>query len=73
MIHAFCKLLENDLYNLETNTIHPGVKLCHKLTTDHILLNSFSKMRVNLAAQVCTVIRDESYRPCMLISFHAGP
>ena len=41
------------LYNLEVNPIHPGVKLCPKLTKDHIWLTSFSKMRVNLAAQVC--------------------
>ena len=31
---------------------HTGVALCHKFTLEHIYLTSFSKMRVDLAAQV---------------------
>lgn len=31
---------------------HTGVALCHKLTLELIYLTSFSKMRVDLAAQV---------------------
>ena len=34
------------------NSNHVGVALCYKLTLDHIYLISFSKMRVDLAAQV---------------------
>lgn len=37
---------------METKTNTPSVRLAHKLTRDHIWLNSFSKMKVYLAAQV---------------------
>ena len=44
------KHVEN-LYLTETNTIG-GVRLCPKLTKEHLWLSSYSKMRVYLAAQV---------------------
>lgn len=34
------------------NASNVGVSLVHKLTLEHLNLNSFSKMRVDLAAQV---------------------
>ena len=34
------------------STNHCGVSMVHKLTLEHINLTSFSKMRVDLAAQV---------------------
>ena len=40
------------LYLKETSTMTPGVRLCFKLTRDHVWLNSFTRMRVYLAAQV---------------------
>jgi len=33
-----------------------GVAMVHKLTMEHIRLTNFSKMRVDLAAQVCASI-----------------
>ena len=44
------KHVEN-LYLTETNTIG-GVRLCPKLTKEHLWLSSYSKMRVYLAAQI---------------------
>ena len=38
------------LFLMETTTSTPGVRLAHKLTHDHIWLNSYSKMKVYLAA-----------------------
>ncbi len=49
------------LYLSETTTSTMGVRLCHKLTRDHVWLTSHNRMRVYLAAQVrviaslCTV------------------
>ena len=40
------------LYLTETDTTTPGVRLCYKLTRDHVWLTSFTRMRVYLAAQV---------------------
>jgi len=40
------------LYLEETSTETPGVRLGFKLTRDHVWLNSFTRMRVYLAAQV---------------------
>ena len=40
------------LYLTESATSTPGVRLCHKLTKDHVWLTSYTRMRVNLAAQV---------------------
>ncbi len=40
------------LYLKETTTTTPGVRMCLELTRDHIWLNSFTRMRVYLAAQV---------------------
>lgn len=40
------------LFLLETSTSTPGVRMCHKLTRDHVWLTSFTRMRVYLAAQV---------------------
>ena len=40
------------LYLLESETNVPGVRLCPKLRRDHIWLAPYSKMKVNLAAQV---------------------
>ena len=40
------------LYLKENTTDTPGVRLYHKLTRDHVWLNSFTRMRVYLAAQV---------------------
>lgn len=34
----------------------PGLALVHKLKYEHIYLTSFSKMRVDLAVQVCCII-----------------
>ena len=39
------------LYLEETSTETPGVRLGFKLTRDHVWLNSFTRMRVYLAAQ----------------------
>ena len=41
---------------MENNSLHPGIKLCHKLTNQHIWLTSFAKMRVCLAAHAGTVL-----------------
>lgn len=41
-----------DVYNKDKSSHHLGVALCPKLTKDNIYLTPFSKMRVNLAAQV---------------------
>ena len=41
---------------MESSTTTPGVRLCHKLTKDHVWLTSFTRMRVNLAAQVRVLI-----------------
>lgn len=46
---------------METSTTTTGIRLCHKLTRDHVWLTSFSRMRVYLAAQVS---RYET--PCVL-------
>ena len=40
------------LYPTESATSTPGVRLCLKLTEDHVWLTSYIRMRVNLAAQV---------------------
>ena len=40
------------LYLTETSTRTMSVRLCHKVTRDHIWLTSYSRMRVYLAAQV---------------------
>ena len=40
------------LYLLESETNVPGVRLSPKLRHDHIRLTPYSKMKVNLAAQV---------------------
>ena len=40
---------------METTTSTPGVRMCHKLTRDHVWLTSFTRMRVYLAAQVSIV------------------
>ena len=44
-----------DLYLSNTGkiTTTPGVSLVPKIKYEHIYLTSFSKMRVDLAAQVC--------------------
>ena len=49
-----------DLYQRNTGAVRsaPGLSLVPKLTFEHVMLTSFSKMRVDLAAQVhctCTV------------------
>ena len=44
-----------DLYNYRNTgavTSTPGLSLLPKLTYEHVMLTSFSKMRVDLAAQV---------------------
>ena len=43
-----------DLYKGGTgaNRASPGLSLVHKLKYEHVYLSSFSKMRVDLAAQV---------------------
>ena len=43
-----------DLYERNTGRITqtPGLSIAHKLKYEHIKLTSFSKMRVDLAAQV---------------------
>ena len=41
---------------METSTTTPGVRMCHKLTRDHVWLTSFTKMRVYLAAQASLII-----------------
>lgn len=44
------------LFLSENTTDTPGVRMCHKLTRDHVWLNSFTRMRVYLAAQVSCII-----------------
>ena len=51
------------LYLTEMTTDSPGVRLCHKLSRDHVWLNSYTRMRVNLAAQVSSIT---------IYSVHAG-
>lgn len=51
------------LYLMETTSSSPGVRLCHKLSRDHVWLNSYTRMRVNLAAQVSSTT---------IYSVHAG-
>ena len=43
-----CQLYQRNLGSSD----NVGVSMVHKLTLEHINLTSFSKMRVNLAAQV---------------------
>jgi len=43
-----CELYSRNLGNVD----NCGVSMVHKLTMEHINLTSFSKMRVDLAAQV---------------------
>ena len=40
------------LYLSENTTTTPGVRMCHKLTRDHVWLTPYTRMRVYLAAQV---------------------
>ena len=44
-----------DLYHRNAGRVTqtPGLSIVPKLKYEHIHLNSFSKMRVDLAAQVC--------------------
>ena len=44
-----------DLYNIETEK-EEGTRLVTKLKFEHINLTSYSKMRVDLAAQVCFIV-----------------
>ena len=37
---------------MEADTNVPGVRLCPKLRREHVWLTPYSKMKVNLAAQV---------------------
>ena len=37
-------------------TPHSGLSVLPKLKLEHVALTSFSKMRVDLAAQVCTLV-----------------
>ena len=48
-----------DLYkrNAGKNTETPGLSIAHKLKYEHIKLTNFSKMRVDLAAQVIFELR----------------
>ena len=41
-----------DLFGKDHESPNLGFSLCHKLTRRHLCLTSFSKMKVNLAAQV---------------------
>ena len=41
--------------NAGAQTTTPGLSLVHKLRYEHIHLTSFSKMRVDLAVQVCYI------------------
>ena len=41
-----------DLYHKESGKESVGLRLVTKLKFEHVYLNSFSKMRVDLAAQV---------------------
>lgn len=45
-----------DLYHRNAGRVTqaPGLSIVPKLKYEHIHLNSFSKMRVDLAAQVCS-------------------
>lgn len=42
--------------NTGSMTTTPGLSIVHKLKYEHVYLNNFSKMRVDLAAQVCQII-----------------
>ena len=37
-------------------TTTPGLSLVPKIKYEHVYLNNFSKMRVDLAAQVCIIL-----------------
>ena len=57
-----CKLYERNLGSPD----NCGVSMVHKLTLEHINLTSFSKMRVDLAAQVSKGLADVlPYYCCM--------
>ena len=47
-----------DLYGvtLQTAARSGGLKLAHKLTREHVFLTPHSRMRVDLAAQVCCAL-----------------
>ena len=53
-------------YLMETSTTTPGVKMCHKLTRDHVWLTSFTRMRVYLAAQVSLIIESSGILHCIV-------
>ena len=50
IIELYCK-------NAGADTATPGLSLVPKLKYDYVYLTNFSKMRVDLAAQVSSVIR----------------
>ena len=56
-----------DLYRRNTGAITstPGLYLVPKLKYEHVHLNNFSKMRVDLAAQVCNLCMCQ----CILFSY----
>ena len=54
---------------LTENDSTGGVRLCPKLTRDHLWLNSYSKMRVYLAAQVHALFDAYSVVLCSAVLF----
>ena len=60
-----------ELYHRNTGvqTSTPGLSLVHELTYEHIHLTSFSKMRVDLAVQVCCIYFTTILHICVLTGF----
>lgn len=55
-----------DLYKKDTDTAM-GLRLLPKIKYEHVSLTSFSRMRVDLAAQVCSTINLLSYMYIIVI------
>ena len=54
------------------NTSNVGVSLVHKLTLEHLNLTNFSKMRVDLAAQVSMYMYACARLSSLLICMYVG-
>ena len=53
-----------NLYKTNRATENPGLALLPKLKYEHVYLTSYSKMRVDLAAQVITAMCAENMYTC---------
>ena len=61
-------IVNESLYLTESATSTPGVRLCHKLTKDHVWLTLYTRMRVNLAAQVRIMCGPRHIQQCFYTS-----